>query len=90
MLGALILSPALLLADIWHSPQLGLVHRHPLEAALGGALAVLAVGAAALLIARRPRLLGPLAMLALPFRIPISAGGNTSKLLSSTAQRGPS
>src|SRR6516165_5236095 len=31
-LGALILAPVLLLADIWHSPQLGIVHRHPLVA----------------------------------------------------------
>ena len=32
MLGALVLAPVLLLADIWHSPQLGVVHRHPLFA----------------------------------------------------------
>ena len=35
MLGALVLAPVLLLADIWHSPQLGIVHRHPLVAAAG-------------------------------------------------------
>ena len=47
MLGALILSPFLLLADIWHSPQLGIVHRHPLFTAVG-AVVVLAVLAAAI------------------------------------------
>ncbi|MGO9751146.1 MAG: O-antigen ligase family protein [Solirubrobacteraceae bacterium] len=81
MLGALLLSPVLLFADIWHSPQLGLVHRHPLVAGAGAAVSLVALLGAALLIARRPRLLGPLAMLALPFRIPIDAGGNTSNLL---------
>ena len=30
--GALVLAPTLLLADIWSSPQLRLVHRHPLVA----------------------------------------------------------
>jgi putative inorganic carbon (hco3(-)) transporter len=81
MLGALALAPVLLLADIWHSPQLATVHRHPLVAvgALGLGLAVLAGFAA--LIARRPALLGALVVLALPFRIPIQAGGKTSNLL---------
>jgi putative inorganic carbon (HCO3(-)) transporter len=81
MLGGLVLAPVLLIADIWHSPQLGVVHRHPLVAAAGAALAVIVVAAIALLFARRPALLGPLVVLALPFRIPISAGGTTSNLL---------
>lgn len=81
MLGALILSPVLLLADIWHYPQLDVVHRHPLEAAVGGAVALLAVVALALVIARRPALLAPLAVIALPFRIPIGVENNTSNLL---------
>jgi len=79
--GALVLAPLLLLADIWNSPQLHLVHRHPLLAlaAVVCALALLAAGA--LWIARHPRVLGPLAVAALPFRIPIQAGGTTSNLL---------
>ncbi len=81
MLGALLLAPVLLLDDIWHSPQLGLVHRHPAQAAAGAVVALVALAAVALLLARRPRLLGPAAMLALPFRVPIAAGGNTSNLL---------
>ncbi len=79
--GALVLAPLLLLADIWHSPQLGLVHRHPLPAAIGAVVAVGAVGGLAYLIHRRPWLFAPLAVLALPFRIPIQAGGTTSNLL---------
>ncbi len=40
MLGALVLAPVLLLADIWHSPQLSTVHRHPLVAVVAAALAL--------------------------------------------------
>ena len=81
MLGALVLSPVLLLADIWNSPQLGVVHRHPLVAAVGAIVALGAVGGAALLLGRRPALLAGAVLLALPFRIPIQAGGKTSNLL---------
>jgi putative inorganic carbon (hco3(-)) transporter len=81
MLGALVLAPVLLLADIWDSPQLRLVHRHPLLAAAGAVAALCVVGALAFLIARRPGLLTPLVLVALPFRIPIEAGGTTSNLL---------
>jgi putative inorganic carbon (HCO3(-)) transporter len=81
MLGALVLSPVLLLGDIWTSPQLRLVHRHPLEAAVGAAVAVLVLGTAALVVARRPAWFAPLAVLSLPFRVPIQAGGTTSNLL---------
>jgi len=81
MLAALVLAPVLLLADIWNSPQLSVVHRHPLAAAVGAAVIAIAVAAVAVLFARRPRLLGPLAMLALPFRVPIFSGGTTANLL---------
>ena len=81
MLGALVLAPALLLADIWHSPQLSIVHRHPALAAALGALGLILVAALAVLIWRRPGLLALLVLIALPFRIPIAAGGSTSNLL---------
>jgi putative inorganic carbon (HCO3(-)) transporter len=81
MLGALLLAPALLLADVWHSPQLSIIHRQPLEAAIVGAVVVGALGAVATLIARRPWLIAPLAAATLPFRIPISIGSSTSNLL---------
>jgi putative inorganic carbon (hco3(-)) transporter len=81
MLGALVLAPVLLLADIWHSPQLGIVHRHPLEAAVGAVVALGAVAVAALVVRRRPALLAGAVLIALPFRIPIQAGGKTSNLL---------
>jgi O-antigen ligase len=81
MLAALALAPALLLADIWHSPQLGLVHRHPLYAAVGAVVVVVLVGVVAALIARRPGLFALLVVAALPFRVPIEAGDTTSNLL---------
>jgi len=81
MLGALLLAPVLLLADIWHSPQLSAIHRHPLLAGVAAVIALGVVAGAALLLVRRPALVGPLAVLALPFRVPIEAGGTTSNLL---------
>ncbi len=81
MLAALALAPVLLLADIWHSPQLSTIHRHPLLAVVAAVIALAVLGAAAALIARRPALLGLLVVAALPFRIPIQAGGTTSNLL---------
>jgi putative inorganic carbon (HCO3(-)) transporter len=81
MLGALVLSPVLLLSDIWDSPQLRLVHRHPLPALVAAVVVLAALAALAVLIARRPPLLALLSLLALPFRIPIQAGGQTSNLL---------
>ncbi len=78
---ALVLAPVLLLADIWHSPQLSVVHRHPLVAAVGAILALGLVGLLAVLIGRRPALFGALAIVALPFRVPIEAGGTTANLL---------
>ena len=81
MLGALVLSPVLLLSDIWDSPQLRLVHRHPLPALVGAIVALAVLGAVAAQIAKRPPLLALLAVFALPFRVPIQAGGATSNLL---------
>jgi putative inorganic carbon (HCO3(-)) transporter len=81
MLGGLVLAPVLLLADIWNSSQLGFVHRHPLPSLVGAIVALAVLGAVATLIARRPPLLALLAVFALPFRVPIQAGAQTSNLL---------
>ena len=78
MLSALVLAPVLLLTDIWNSPQLNIVHRHPLEAVVGGAVVIAALLAAAALIVRRPWLVAPAAVFALPFRVPISTGAATA------------
>ena len=81
MLGALVLAPVLLLSEIWDSPQLGVVHRHPLLAAVGGVIALGVIALVARLIAPRAWVVAPLAVLALPFRVPIQAGATTSNLL---------
>jgi putative inorganic carbon (HCO3(-)) transporter len=81
MLGALVLAPVLLLADIWHSPQLSTVHHHPLIAVVAAALALVVLAGLATVIARRPAVLGMLIVVTLPFRIPIQAGGSASNLL---------
>jgi O-antigen ligase len=81
MLVALVLAPVLLLADIWHSPQLHIVHRHPLYAVVGAVLLLALVGGVAVAIQRRPPLFAWLAVAALPFRVPIQAGPTTSNLL---------
>jgi putative inorganic carbon (hco3(-)) transporter len=81
MLAALVLTPVLLLADIWNSSQLQFVHRHPLYAVVGAVIAVAVLAAVAVLMRRKPQAFPLLAVLALPFRVPISTGGNTSNLL---------
>jgi O-antigen ligase len=78
MLGALVLAPVLLLDDVWHSAQLGFVHRHPLEAVVGGAVALAVLAAAAYGIHRAPWVVGPLTALTLPFRVPISTGSGAT------------
>ncbi len=81
VIGALVLSPPLLLATIWNSPKLSIVHRHPLAAVALGIAALILVAALAAVFDRYPPLLAMLAVAALPFRIPISAGGTTNDLL---------
>jgi O-antigen ligase len=81
MLGALVLCPVLLLASIWNSSELHVVHTHPAEAVIAAAVALGVAGAAAMWLADRPQVFAILAVLALPFRIPITLGGQTSNLL---------
>jgi len=81
MLGALLLAPVLLLADIWDSPQLAVVRDHPLPSAVGGVVAIGVVVALAVAITRHALVLPLLMLAALPFRVPIEVGGTTSNLL---------
>ena len=81
MLGALVLTPVLLVANIWSTPQFEPLRERAglaLAAGLGG-LVLLGIGALA--IHRRPELLALAAAAALPFRVPIESGGDTSNLL---------
>ncbi|HWT95630.1 MAG TPA: O-antigen ligase family protein [Solirubrobacteraceae bacterium] len=81
MLGALVLTPVLLLAEIWDTDQIESLRGRPVVALVAAALGVVAVAAVALLLHRRPMLFPALAVAALPFRIPIAAGGSTASLL---------
>ncbi len=81
MLAALVVAPILLLDDVWHSSQLGFVHRHPLYALVAAMIGLGVLAAAAYVVRRRPWIVAPLAVLTLPFRIPISSGGSTNSLL---------
>jgi O-Antigen ligase len=81
MLATLILTPVLLAIDVWHTSQLTHLRHHPLLAALACAGALVVVLALAALIHRRPAAFPLLAVLALPFRLPVSTGGGTSNLL---------
>ncbi|MGI8595889.1 MAG: O-antigen ligase family protein [Thermoleophilaceae bacterium] len=81
VLCVLVLAPALLAAEVWTTPPLLYLRSAPLLAlgalTVGGA--VLAALAAVLL--RRPAWLAPLALAALPFRVPVVAAGQTANLL---------
>jgi O-antigen ligase len=81
MLAALILFPVLILGDQWHSHQIADL-RHSTGRLIGlGALGI-AVSAALAYAFRRWPILLPLAIVAaLPFRIPLHAGGDTANLL---------
>jgi O-antigen ligase len=81
MLGALVLTPVLLLGEIWHSPQLHTVRAHPAPAAAAAVVAVGVLCALAWAFSRKPGLLAVAALAALPFRIPVQAGGSTANLL---------
>jgi putative inorganic carbon (HCO3(-)) transporter len=80
-LGALVLAPVLLIADIWDSSQLAPLRDRPLVSVLAGLVGVAAVVGAASFVRRRPLLLPLAVVAAVPFRVPIESGGDTSNLL---------
>ena len=81
MAGALVLTPVLLVAEIWDTEQFRSLRDRPAFTAAVVALALVAVAILAVLMARRPLLLPLLAFAALPFRIPIETAGQTANLL---------
>ena len=81
MLFAIVCFPALILADQWNSAQISDLRDDPARLV---ALAVAAVAAAVILAAafrRWPAALPLAIVFALPFRIPLHAGGDTANLL---------
>jgi O-antigen ligase len=81
MLASLVLAPGLLLASVWDDARLRTVHRHPLPALIALLVLLAVLLAAGLWLRRRWPLFGVLAVLAMPFRIPITLSGTTSNLL---------
>jgi len=82
VLAALVLTPLLLVMEIWKTPQLSFARERPLVALGAGAVAALVVCVPlAVLFARRPWVLTLCAVAALPFRVPVEAGGETANLL---------
>ncbi|HWK27792.1 MAG TPA: O-antigen ligase family protein [Solirubrobacter sp.] len=82
MLGALVLTPVLLVAEIWNSPQLESVRdRGPVVLGAAALFGLACMGALAWVFARRPGVLGVAALAALPFRVPVQSGGSTANLL---------
>jgi O-antigen ligase len=81
LLTTLLLTPTLLVIDIWDTSQLRHLRHHPALAGMAVLVGLAVLVALALLIARRPAVFPLLAVFALPFRLPISTGGTTSNLL---------
>jgi putative inorganic carbon (hco3(-)) transporter len=81
MLAALVLFPVLILGDQWHSPQIAALRDDTARLVALSLGALLAAGAFAAVFYRWPFVL-PLAIVAaLPFRVPLHAGGDTANLL---------
>jgi O-antigen ligase len=78
---ALLLSPVLLVGELWNTSQVHNLRDHPAE--LLGLIVVGAglMAALAAIFLRRPVLLPILAIAALPFRVPVNAGGQSALLL---------
>lgn len=81
MLLALVLFPVLIAGDQWHNAQIADLRHHTARLIAAVAIAAVIVGALACSF-RRWRTLLPLAIVfALPFRVPLHAGGESANLL---------
>ncbi len=81
MAGALVLTPILLIVEIYDTEQFQTLRDRPAFTAAAVGAALVGIVVVAVLMARRPLLLPLLAVAALPFRIPIEAAGQTANLL---------
>ncbi|HEX6205699.1 MAG TPA: O-antigen ligase family protein [Solirubrobacterales bacterium] len=81
MVLAMVLFPVLIAGDQWHTTQIvDLRHDEGRIAALA-AVAAVAIGALAYVFRRWPTLMPLAIVVALPFRVPLEAGGDTANLL---------
>jgi putative inorganic carbon (hco3(-)) transporter len=81
MLLALVLFPLLILGDQWHSAQIVDLRDDPARLVLLGIAAVAAAALLAAVFLRWPIALPLAIVFALPFRVPLHAGGDTANLL---------
>lgn len=81
MLAALVVTPVLLVGELWDSEQLDVVRDRPLAAAAAGLAGLGVACALAAFLLRRPAALPLLAVGALPFRLPVETGGDSANLL---------
>ncbi|UJA18767.1 hypothetical protein HJD18_00150 [Thermoleophilia bacterium SCSIO 60948] len=81
MAAALVLAPLLIVGDMWDGTRLDGVRANPLLAAAALAVVLAAVVGLGLALRRRPLLFCVLLVAALPLRVPIGLGGETSNLL---------
>ena len=81
MLGALALTPVLLVAHVWDTSALRPLRDRPAMAVVLGVAGLVVVAALALGFARRPAVLSLVLVALVPFRIPIAVGGTTANLL---------
>ncbi|MCX6387029.1 MAG: O-antigen ligase family protein [Solirubrobacterales bacterium] len=78
---ALLLTPALLVTELWNTSQLQPVRNHTALAAAGAVIVLVLLVGSALLILRRPLVFPIAAIAVLPFRVPIESAGQTANLL---------
>jgi putative inorganic carbon (HCO3(-)) transporter len=78
---ALLLTPALVVSELWDSSQIRHLRDNPGHAAIAATAAIVVVLALAAVFRRWPRLLPLAVVLTLPVRIPVAAGGTTANLL---------
>ncbi|HEX2392669.1 MAG TPA: O-antigen ligase family protein [Solirubrobacterales bacterium] len=81
MLLALALFPVLILGDQWHTHQIVDLRHHTVRVVIAVALGSLVVFVLAYCFRRWPSLLPLAIIVALPFRIPLHAGGESANLL---------
>ncbi|MGN6254095.1 MAG: O-antigen ligase family protein [Solirubrobacterales bacterium] len=81
MLIALVLFPVLIVGDQWHNPQIVDLRHHAGRLVVLLAIAALVVGALAYFFRRWPILMPLVIVFALPFRVPLHAGGESANLL---------
>jgi O-antigen ligase len=78
---ALVLAPALLLAELWNNSQVAHVRDRPTLAAAGAVAGAAVIVGLAAILRRWPWLLPLAAVFSLPFRVPFESGGQSANLL---------